>query len=311
VPDVYRLHGWHVRSPEITLPAPVVAAETVDLDVTHLAEPGNPRNLQDPADALLYMVHGGEPVWGMWPRRDGWELIAPRVGRFLIDRHRQRVVCESFVGKDRALLPLLTAGGALSVLLTLRGRWVMHASAVAVDGRAIAIGGGSGRGKSTLATLMVASGAEYLADDLLCVRADDCAVHPGADTVRLRVDRDTAESLSGGAPVSPSADGRMEIRFPVPADPRPLAAVVLPMLAPAVTTVELTPLAGSDAVRAVHTASRLWGWRDEDVLRHEFDRVASIAASVPVFVAAIPIRRPLDAGLGGEVLDAVKRAAIT
>jgi hypothetical protein len=187
----------------------------------------------------------------------------------------------------------------------------MHASAVAIAGRAVAIGGGSGRGKSTLATLMVASGAEYLADDLLCVGAEDVVVHPGADTVRLRLDRATADTLANGGTVTSSSDGRMEIRFPVPSEPRPLAAVVLPMLAPTVSSVELTRLTGSEAFRAVHTASRLWGWRDETVLRHEFDRVATIAASVPVFAAAIPVRRPLDAALGCEMADALGRVGIT
>ncbi|WGW05174.1 HPr kinase/phosphorylase [Tropicibacter oceani] len=50
---------------------------------------------------------------------------------------------------------------------------VLHASAVAVDGRAILIRGASGSGKSSLALALMALGAQLVADDRVIVTARD------------------------------------------------------------------------------------------------------------------------------------------
>jgi hypothetical protein len=52
----------------------------------------------------------------------------------------------------------------------LRGRLTLHASGVALQGRAVAFVGESGAGKSTLALAFQQGGCEILADDLLPVR---------------------------------------------------------------------------------------------------------------------------------------------
>lgn len=49
----------------------------------------------------------------------------------------------------------------------------LHATAVAVDGRALLIVGPSGSGKSSLAIEMIALGAELIADDTVAVTAEN------------------------------------------------------------------------------------------------------------------------------------------
>lgn len=52
------------------------------------------------------------------------------------------------------------------------GGEIVHASCVAWDGRGLLIRGASGCGKSALALQMMALGAELVADDRTCLRAD-------------------------------------------------------------------------------------------------------------------------------------------
>ena len=58
------------------------------------------------------------------------------------------------------MVPLLLAGNVLATLLTLAGEQVLHASAVALDGRGLGFVGHSGSGKSTLAALFCAAAAD-------------------------------------------------------------------------------------------------------------------------------------------------------
>jgi hypothetical protein len=64
---------------------------------------------------------------------------------------------------------------------------VLHASAVAVDGGAVAFLGEAGWGKSTMAAAMYARGHSIVADDVTAVRTDKAnpIVHPGFPQLKL------------------------------------------------------------------------------------------------------------------------------
>jgi len=76
---------------------------------------------------------------------------------------------------------------ALALWLHLVGLHPIHASAVAKNGRAVALVGDSGAGKSTLAAAMACLDYQILADDLLPlgIRQGAVPVYPGARTLRL------------------------------------------------------------------------------------------------------------------------------
>lgn len=56
------------------------------------------------------------------------------------------------------------------------GPITLHASSVAVEGRALLVLGASGAGKSALALRLMAMGAELVADDRVIVRRQGCAL---------------------------------------------------------------------------------------------------------------------------------------
>jgi len=60
------------------------------------------------------------------------------------------------------------------------GSLMMHATAVAIDGRGVLICGPSGSGKSSLALQLMALGADLIADDATILRADLRGLHLSA-----------------------------------------------------------------------------------------------------------------------------------
>jgi hypothetical protein len=78
-------------------------------------------------------------------------------------------------------------GPILGFVLQLRGVTCLHASAVAIGDRAIAIAGPAGSGKSSLAAALARRGHAVLADDLVALEdhGDRFSISPGYARVRL------------------------------------------------------------------------------------------------------------------------------
>lgn len=82
----------------------------------------------------------------------------------------------------------------LPLALSKRGRLVFHASAVEIDGVAVAFMAESGRGKSTLAASFATSGSRFLTDNGLFVETahGETTVLPGHPSIRLWADSEGA-----------------------------------------------------------------------------------------------------------------------
>jgi hypothetical protein len=127
------------------------------------------------------------------------------------------------------------AGPILAFVMRLRGAACLHASAVEVDGRAIAIAGAAGAGKSTLAAALVGRGATLLAEDVVALVDNG---NPGDGTrlvcipsyAGIRLWPESAELLFGDRdalpPISATWDKRM-LAAELSAEPRELAAIYL------------------------------------------------------------------------------------
>lgn len=139
-------------------------------------------------------------------------LFYDQVGTFLV-REGQEIIVQPVPGVDEQVLRLFILGPAFAVLLHQRGRLVLHASAVAVDGYAVAFLGGPGWGKSTMAAALSARGYGLVADDVVAVDLEGergLTVFPGFPQLKLWPD--TIASLGEVADTLPQLHPRLEKR---------------------------------------------------------------------------------------------------
>jgi hypothetical protein len=118
------------------------------------------------------------------------------VARYLCRAGRQIVVEAASGARDADVSASLTAT-ALPAAMWMRGELVLHAAAVVLPGhsRAVAIGGESGSGKSTILRQLVAIGASVVADDTVCVRVCGASVHvSGLSAVHFQVDTSSVDA---------------------------------------------------------------------------------------------------------------------
>jgi hypothetical protein len=90
----------------------------------------------------------------------------PEVADFFI-HNGQEIIINPVAGVDEALLRTVLLGPVLCVLLRQRGLLVLHASCIDINHKGVAFMGGSGWGKSTLATAFHTKGYDVLTDDVL------------------------------------------------------------------------------------------------------------------------------------------------
>ena len=142
-----------------------------------------------------------------WERAAGALLLdIPGLARFLI-REAGEIVVEPAAGVAPGELAIFIAGTMLGLLLHLRGRILLQASAVAVAGGAVLFCGSTSAGKSTLAAALGRRGYPTICDDLCAI---DFAA-PGepravADSTTLKLWAQTIKQLAleAGPPVRPA-----------------------------------------------------------------------------------------------------------
>ena len=234
----------------------------------------------------------------------GTTLVVPGCARFHVAADGEAVTCHADPEAAPGLLPVVVTGTLLAFVLAQRGHAVLHASAVEVVGGALAVVGASGMGKSTVAAMLCAIGAPLVADDVLCVDADQLTCQRGGRELRLRAQPATA--LLQGAAIRRTADGRWATA------PRattraslPLVAVVVPRPAPGTTEVAAQRLDPATAALMLARFPRTLGWTTPEPLAVNFQLSTGLAARVPVHLVTVPWGPPFKAATGQALLDAV------
>jgi len=149
----------------------------------------------EPADLLIQSGPVAGPVLGerasglVWTPTGAASLAFRDAGAFQICGGREITVDPApLAGAD--VLRLYLLGPVLAVALYQRGWLILHASAVAIDGRVAAFLGGSGWGKSTMAAALQQRGHPLVADDFIAVPVGPLAgaelrVYPGFPQLKL------------------------------------------------------------------------------------------------------------------------------
>jgi hypothetical protein len=117
----------------------------------------------------------------------GYLLDFPDLVRFLISPDARSVHVEPAAGTPDVTVRHLMLNQVLPLVLSQRGRFVMHAAAVAVGDEVLALVGPTGSGKSTLVAACGRLGATVVADDSLVLhrRGSQWLAVPSYPAVRL------------------------------------------------------------------------------------------------------------------------------
>jgi hypothetical protein len=187
---------------------------------------------------------------GFWCTADEACHYFANVGAFLV-RDGREIVVDMAADADPSLVRLSLLGPSMGLALHQRGHLILHASAVEIDGRAVAFLGWRGWGKSTLAAVLHGRGRAVISDDVTAILMEDGqppAVLPGVPQVKLWPDSVTA---LGDAPdelprLHPDFEKRaLRVTEGFPADPVRLARIYALGVGP---HSELTAIHSTDAV---------------------------------------------------------------
>ena len=182
-------------------------------------------------------------------------------------------------------------GPVIAFALRLRGQICLHASALAVGGRAIALLGQPGAGKSTTAAVFARLGYSILSDDIAVLddRGDHFLVQPGYPRVNLWPE--SVQALFGSADALPKITptwGKMYLpldqnghRFQ--ATPLPLGGIyMLAEREPGLAAPIIESFTASEALMTLVGNTYVHYALNADMRSREFELLGRVVAGVPV-----------------------------
>lgn len=203
-----------------------------------------------------------------WVERARFDISVSGIGRFAVD-HPKSLIELTQIEQAVTLAELVETlvGPPLIVALAGRGIHCLHASAVMVGDRAVAIAGASGLGKSTLARSLPAQfGSPYtlLADDILPIHVEESRVQALPRYPQLKLPSERQPSLNAPEAI-------------------PLVALYVLQVAGGLekrTRIEtMGPRTAVVEIMRNTVASRLF---DRDFMSEHFRAATSMAENVPV-----------------------------
>lgn len=291
---VYAHGGLRIRS-EVELHLPFALDGRWDVDVRrgrHLDECHGP----PPGEVIAEYQMGGTSWYTATDTGSGYRLRFEGAGEFEISADLSTVEVRALRAGPEGLLPILLAGTVSAFLLALRGHTALHASAVAIDGTAVAFVGQSGRGKSTLAALLCVHGAALVTDDVLTIDTEvPVRCTGGATELRLRAPAAALVPTHAEVRTRRTADERVAYApSAAPPVPLPLGAIVVPAPSRSDPELVVARLDPSSALFTLLSFPRVYGWRRPDVLERDFGALSHLVNHVPVYVVTVPWGPPFD-----------------
>jgi hypothetical protein len=190
------------------------------------------------------------------------------------------------------------AAQVLPFASAVRGFEVLHASAVELDGKAIAFVGPGGSGKSTLALRLSAAGAGLLTDDVLAIdgHGEGLVAHPAVAQVKVRPAA-AVPVPAGAVELGTEPDARL-YALPVLAGPTQLDRLCL-LHVGSVDRPRLRPVTGPSATRLLASTFN-FVLATPERLRNQLQVCSRISREVEVSELELPSR--LDDGHALELM---------
>ena len=235
----------------------------------------------------------GEPSLraGVFPNGKCLAFFYGDGARFAVERRGREVWAdwpENYALEDACTY---LVGPVMGFVLRLRGTVCLHASAVVVDDRAIALVGLAGAGKSTTAAAFACNGFPVLSDDIvaLCGEAGQWLAQPGYPRVNLWPD--SVRQLFGSEDALPRITPTWEKRY-LPLDqnghhfastPIPLGAIyILDDRDSVLKAPVIEEVSGKEAFMALVANTYVNYLLDQDMRRTEFDVLSRVVSGIPV-----------------------------
>lgn len=173
----------------------------------------------------------GAPWLSCAKHRDGFLLRFHGLADFVTDRKGHLVLCRPRPDLPPDTLEHLFLNQALPLVLSLRGLYALHATAVLTPVGVCAFAGPAGSGKSTLAAGFARAGFPSISDDCLVLREEGGRLLAVPAWPGLRLWDDALAALGPPGPASPVAhySSKRQVRWPgsgdFPREPLPLAGL--------------------------------------------------------------------------------------
>jgi hypothetical protein len=295
---IYSVFGLIIDSC-IPLPAPIAADRTDGASADVVVSYGDtPDQLADPrVVGVRYQAGPGEFL-----------LRVDSVARYHV-REGRHIIVQPDSGADEEEILIFLMGSAMGALLHQRSILVLHAGAIAVNGKSVIFSGYSGVGKSTLAAGFRKRGYAFLADDVCAVGAVDGkpAIVPGFP--RLKLWADVLKKLDR------EKDDLRSVRWtkglekyflpvePVHKDPVSLKSVFI-LTTTNTDRMEITALKGGEKVEPIiNNTYRLRFLEGLGGKKDHFKQCAAVAAHTHVY----KVVRPDRGFLLNELMDMIEK----
>ena len=190
----YGVYGIYLRS-DIALPLPECSGDSLaDVHLQTASTDWFARQIQDAE------ISKPSPWYRYSRLEDGSSYVGWQdVGEFLVSSNGKSIVCCQSNNASIESFQVYLLGQALSFALVHLGFEPLHATAIVVNGEAVAFLGDEGFGKSTLAACFLAAGHRILTDDLLILRETPRGIRAHAGPARIKLFPRVAQRYVGNA----------------------------------------------------------------------------------------------------------------
>jgi hypothetical protein len=238
----------------------------------------------------------GKPHFTVRRSERGYWLSFDDFGRYAVSLDGREAACQADAVPVERCERFLFAQ-VLPLAAVLQGLDVVHASAVAWDGRVVAFVGPSGAGKTTLAARLVARGAMLITDDALAleVAGEDIVAHPGPPFVAIAA-TDSALAKGELASMGPQHGASDKPHFFPPVSERALPLMAVYYLEPR-SSFRLTAAPDEVVPRLLSHAATPYVLTPARQLQH-LEVVTMVTSSVPEFSLTLSEAEPSDEDLG-------------